>query len=148
MMPGREIVQVRNVAGRDRPDPAERLAEDHQPQDRLDRAGDELGPVVAQFLQLDQANVPIRGQPRTAARGAGLSPCRAGSLHDGRATDIAQAPLLGSGETLAGVVAEHVLEAGFGSEPSALSSSGLPIARSRPWCIRATRSQSTSASSM
>src|SRR5665647_2851671 len=50
-----EVVQVGHVAGGDGPNPAERLAEDDEPQDRLDRPSDELGAVVLQLLQLDQA---------------------------------------------------------------------------------------------
>ena len=60
--PRREEVQIGDVPGGDGMKAVERLPEDDEPQHRLDRAGDDLGAVVPELLQLDQAerDHPVR----------------------------------------------------------------------------------------
>ena len=92
-------------------------AEHQQPQQRLDGAREQLGVVVAQLLQLDEAQRPPvadSGASR-ASRGAAQ---RSAHARGGAAATDSRMPsfVLGIGEVDAGVVAEDVFERGVRPE--------------------------------
>ena len=145
----REEVEVRVAPGRDRMDPVEGLAEDDEPQDGLNGAGEELGPVVAELLQLDEAERQRCGSGRCARAvvPAAAQPTRPAVR---RVRRISRSPPSRSPHRRA------CSRCGAGTRPrasppsrgSGVSSSGRPTTRSVPRCIIATRSHSASASSM
>ena len=145
---GREEVEVGHVPGRDGVQVGEGLAEDEQPERGLDGPGEQLGPVVAQLLQLDEAERHDPGRQHPPRRRAGR---RASA-----ATAAARRVLRIVTEVLPGLVRQARPRPSGGTRPRAwrprprrrAARPGVPAARTRPRCMRATRSQCWSASSM
>ena len=124
------------LPGRDGVEPVERLAEDQQPQRGLDRAGEQLGAVVADLLDLGEAERrdAAAEPPPAGGAGGGATAASAESASDAPgATDVTELPSFL--ERVAGVVPEHVLERRRPGPRRASSSVGVPMARMRPRCI-------------
>ena len=138
-MPGARKSRYGSAAGRDRVQPVERLAEDDEPQGRLDRARVELGAVVAQALDLDEAErADARGERAHDAQRRPSAVSRGGWRCGGCCGHPAGLSLRRrTGRRRGGGRRRRASRRGRSRR---FSSAGVPTARSGPRCMSATRS--------